>query len=104
MMFLLRIIGGWFLIAAVIAFVNDLTVSYQTGAKLSFASLGKDWETFARGSFEFVKAGVESRAHRLWDPVLLSILKAPAFGVFLVVGIVVYAIGLRRRRTDIYAN
>ena len=105
MMFLLRILGGWFVIAAIIALVNDVTVSYQTGAKLTFASLGKDWEMFGRGSFELVQAGIEKHvSHGLWDPVLLTVLKAPAFGVLAAIGVLIYVIGLRRRRLNIYAN
>src|SRR5450432_1706730 len=40
MMIALRILGGFAIIAAVIALVNDVTHSFDTGAKFAFASLG----------------------------------------------------------------
>ena len=105
MLFLLRIIGGWAILAAVIALVDDVTRSYQTGAKLAFASVGKDWAILSPSSLAALQAGVERHVSRaLWDPVILSALKAPAFAVFAVVGIALYLVSLRRRRLNIYAN
>ena len=104
-MFLLRLIGGWCILAAVVALVNDLTLSYQTGAKLTFASLGKDWEAFGAQSLTLVQAAIEKHVARgLWDPAIVTLLKAPAFGAFAVLGVLLYLVGLRRRKLNIYAN
>lgn len=104
-MFLLRIFGGWVILAAVIALVNDVTHAYQTGAKMSFASLGKDWYALSPASLNQLQAGIERHVHPiLWDPGILTLLRLPAFGVLGVFGIALYALGLRRRRTTIFAN
>ena len=104
-MIFLRILGGWAVLAAVIAVVNDATRSYETGAKFSFASFGKDWYLINPGSLNALQAGIEKHVTPvLWDPVLLTLLKAPAFAVFGVLGILLYFAGLRRRRLNIYAN
>ena len=105
MMFLLRILGGWAILAALIALVNDVTRSYQTGAKLAFASLGKDWNSLSPSSLNLLQAGIERHvAPVLWDPVILTVLRAPAFAVIAVLGVLLYLAGMRRRRQNIYAN
>ncbi len=104
-MFLLRIIGGWSILVAIIALVNDVTQSYQSGAKLAFASLGKDWYALSPGTLNVLQAGIERHVHpMLWDPGMLTVLRTPAFAVFGVLGVVLYGLGLRRRRTNIFAN
>jgi hypothetical protein len=104
-MFLFRWLGGWSILLAIIAVVNDVTQSYQSGAKLVFASLGKDWYVISPTSLNALQAGIERHVHPvLWDPAMLTILKSPAFVVFAVLGVLLYALGLRRRGTNIFAN
>ena len=104
-MFLLRIIGGWILLAAIIALVNDVTYSYETGGKLAFSSLGKDWDVLSSASRNAFETGIERHlTPLLWDPVILTVLKAPAFAALGVLGVLLYLAGLRRRRLNIYAN
>ncbi len=105
LMFLFRWLGGWSILVAVIALVNDVTHSYQSGAKLTFASLGKDWYALSPSTLNGLQAGIERYVHPvLWDPAMLTILKTPAFVVFGVLGLALYGIGLRRRGTNIFAN
>jgi len=105
MLFFLRILGGWSILTAVIALVNDLTHSYETGAKFTFASLGKDWSVVSPSTLTALQTGIEQHVSaKLWDPVLLAFLRLPGFAVFAVIGILFYAAGLRRRRQNIYAN
>jgi hypothetical protein len=104
-MFLFRWLGGWAILVAIIALVNDVTHTYQAGARLAFASLGKDWYALSPATLNALQAGVERHVHpALWDPVLLGVLKTPAFLVFGGLGVVLYGIGLRRRGTNIFAN
>ena len=105
MMLLLRILGGWSILAGVIALVWDVTDSYQNGTKLAFAALGKDWHAISPASLVQLQAGIEQHvAPVLWDPVILAVLKAPAFAVFVFFGVLLYLAGLRRRKLNIYAN
>jgi len=104
-LFVMRILGGWAILAATIALVSDLTTSGQTGAKLAFSSLGKDWYAVSPSSLDMLQASIERHVARVfWDPVFLTLLKVPAFAVFGVLGIGLYFFGLRRRRVNIYAN
>jgi hypothetical protein len=104
-MALFRIIGGWILLAAIIALVADVTQAYQTGAKMSFASLGKEWSVLSPASLDLVQTSIEWHLHPLlWDPGLMLLLKLPAFAVLGAAGIALYAVGLRRRGTNIFAN
>ena len=104
-MFFLRLIGGWSILAGVVALVADVTRAYESGGKLAFSSLGKDWYAISPATLNMLQAGIERHVHpALWDPVMLNVLKAPAFGVLAGLGVVLYIIGLRHRRTNIYAN
>ncbi len=104
-MFLFRWLGGWSILVGIIALVNDVTQSYQSGAKLAFASLGKDWSALSPSSLGALQAGIEGHVHpALWDPVLLTALKTPAFAVFGVLGVLLYGFGLYRRRVNVFAN
>ncbi len=40
----------------------------------------------------------------LWDPLILSLLQLPTWIVFGVLGLLLYRIGRRRRRIDVYDN
>ncbi len=105
MLFILRLFGGWSILAAAIALTYDITAAYQTGAKLVFASLGKDWEAISPSSLNALQTGIERHVARaLWDPLVLGILKTPAFAAFAVFGVLLYILGMRRSRTNIYAN
>ena len=105
MLFLLRIIGGWAILTSIVALVSDFTHTYQNGPKLAFSSLGKDWYAVSPGTLNMLQTAIERHVTPvLWDPVFLTVLKAPAFAVFGVLGAGLYLAGLRRRRVNIYAN
>ena len=50
-----------------------------------FASLGKDWEAISPSSLNALQTGIERHvAKALWDPLVLGLLKTPAFAAFAV--------------------
>ena len=105
MLFVLRLFGGWFILAAVIALTYDITTAAQTGASVAFASLGKDWYAINPSSLNALQASIEQHVAKvLWDPLMLGVLKTPAFAGFAVLGVLLYMLGMRRDRTNIYAN
>jgi len=105
MLIALRILGGWAIVAAVIALVNDVTHAYETGGKFAFASLGKDWYLVSPSTQDMLRAGIEKHlTPMLWDPVFLTLLRAPAFAVLGLLGVMLFAAGLRRRSIDVFAN
>ena len=105
MLFMLRLLGGWSILTAVIALTYDITAAYQTGSRLVFASLGSDWEAIGPSSLNWLQAGIERHVARaLWDPLIAGLLKTPAFAAFAILGVMLYILGMRRSRTNIYAN
>ncbi len=102
-MVLLRILGGWSLIIAIMALVYDLTLLTQGIYRLT--SVGRHWFALSPSTLNLSQAGIERHVHPyLWNPVLTSVLTTPAFLVFGLLGIALYAIGRRRPAVNIFAN
>ncbi len=102
---LLRLLGGWSLIVAIIALVADVTATVGSGAGFAATSLGRHWFSLGSGSLNFVQAILERYIHPLlWDPVLVEVLKLPTFVFFGAIGIALLIASRRRRRVNIYAN
>lgn len=103
-MLLLRLLGGWSLLVALVAFFNDLILSGRQDAFVT-TSLGKHWFALSPTTLNLTQAGLERHVHPvLWDPVLTSLLVLPAALVFAVLGVVLYVLGRRRRTINIFAN
>jgi len=101
----LRIFGGWGLIAAIIALVNDLTHAYQTGTKVVFSTLLREWELISPNTLGALQLAVQRHvAPMAWDPVIVTLLKVPAFAALGLLGVLLFAAGLRRHSLDVYAN
>jgi len=104
-MLILRLLGGWCLIVAVIALVYDGTKSLGSGGELIMTPLGKHWFDLNVTSLNLSQAVIERYVSPwLWDPVIITILAAPAWVVFAVLGFVLYFLGRRRKKIDVYAN
>jgi hypothetical protein len=102
---LLRMLGGWSLIVAIIALVWDATTSSGSPAGFVATSLGRHWFTFSQASLNLVQASLERYVHPfLWDPVLVEVLKLPTFVFFGAIGILLFVASRRRRKVNIYAN
>lgn len=80
-MIFLRIIGGWFLLAAVIALVYDGTKTLGSGdGEIVMTPLGQHWFNIHAASLNISQAAIERHvAPWLWDPVITSILTTPAW-------------------------
>jgi len=102
---LLRFLAGVFLLVAVIAAVNDVTRSMAAGARVPPVSTHDHWSRLAPVTLAAARNSVQRKAHPLvWDPVLVSVLRLPAWGLFgLLGGVLAYA-GRRRREVNIFAN
>lgn len=105
-MIFLRIIGGWFLLAAVIALVYDGTKTLGSGdGEIVMTPLGQHWFNIHAASLNISQAAIERHvAPWLWDPVITSILTTPAWVVFTILGFAFYFMGRRRKKIDIFAN
>jgi hypothetical protein len=105
MLVFLRTLGVWFLLLAMVAAVVDATKSLAGGGQLVITPLGQQWSSLSQSSFEAARIWVETNiAPMLWDPVITTILQAPAWIVFGVVGAALYWLGRKRRPVEVFIN
>ena len=104
-MFILRLLGSWSMIVAIVALVADVTRSLALGTGIAFTSLGKQWFELGRGSLNAFQAMLERYVHPYaWDPVATFVLETPTWVIFATIGLLLYLAGRRRERVDIFAN
>ena len=104
-MLLLRIFGASCLLVSVLALVYDGTKTLGSDGELVITAFGKHWFDIHRESLNMTQAAIERHvAPWLWDPVLTTVLQAPTWLVFGVVGLLFYILGRRRKTVDVFAN
>ena len=101
----LRVLAHPLLLLAVVALVYDGTRTLAGGAGLIVTSLAEHWQALAPASLEASKAFVARRLiPALWDPVVMSALRLPAWLVLGGLGLAFAYIGRRRRAVNVFAN
>jgi len=105
-MFLLRVLGVWSLLVAMIALTIDGTKSLASGEGQWIATpLGEHWFKLNASSLNGAQAAIERHVHPfLWDPVVISLLQVPSWILFGVLGIALYWFGRRRHHLNVYEN
>jgi hypothetical protein len=97
--------AGVLLLVAVISAVNDVTRSMAAGARVPFVSAHEHWSRLAPVTLAAARTSVQRRTHPLvWDPVLVTVLGLPAWGLFGLLGALLAYAGRRRREVNIFAN
>jgi hypothetical protein len=95
--FLFRFVGFIILAIGFIALIYDGTKSIG-GSALVFTPLGQHWNNFHSTSLQLLQPAIERHlAVWLWDPVVLSILTAPAWLVLGVIGAIFMLIGRKQK-------
>ncbi|MCO5093403.1 hypothetical protein [Bosea sp. (in: a-proteobacteria)] len=95
MRFLLRLTGYLFVAAGFVALVIDGARSIADSV-LRFTPLGDVLQAVMQERFQLVQPAIERNIHPwLWDPLLLTLLKAPAAGVALLFGFGLLWLGRR---------
>ena len=95
-----RFFGFWIFAAALIALVHDGARSIAASS-LVVTSLGELWFSISAPTLNLTQAVIERYIGSfLWDPVLLSILKAPAAVVLMVIALIFAFFGWRPRRVN----
>lgn len=103
-MIIVRIIGVWFLLAAVITLVIDATKSLAV-SQFIYTSLGQQWFELHQGSLEAAKLAVETKLHPLvWDPVVTALLHWPSWALFMLIGISLLWLGRKRKTARLFTN
>jgi hypothetical protein len=101
---IIRIIGVWFLLAAVITLVIDATKSLAVN-QIIITSLGQQWYEIHRASIEAAQKSIETHIHPLaWDPFLTALLLWPSWALFALFGVILLWLGRKRKRTQVFSN
>ena len=104
-MAIFKFLGSWFLAMGALALINDFTHALAPGVKFAFLSMRGLWQMFHEASLAGLQGLVQKSLHPLlWDPVLLAVLKLPAWFVLGVIGGALCFLGRRRRRVELYTN
>jgi len=99
--FLSRFIGLWLLAGALIALVVDGAKTIAAGSVVT-TPLGQLWFSISPASLNAAQAGIQRNVSPfLWDPVIQSILVAPGFVVFGILGAVLMLLGRRKREVKL---
>jgi hypothetical protein len=101
----LRLLAHPLLLLAAVALVYDGTRTLAGGAGLVTTSLIEHWQTLAPVSLESTKAFVTRRlSPELWDPVVMSALRLPAWLALGGLGLIFGYIGRKKRAVNVFAN
>jgi len=102
--FLFRFVGLWILAAGFVFFVYDGTRSIAANA-LHMTKLGEIWNAVHSTSLQLLQPAIERHvAVWLWDPVILSVLTAPIWLVFGVLGALLILLGRKKKPLIGYAR
>ena len=102
--FLFRFVGFWILAAGFLLFVYDGTRSIA-GSAFLITKTGDLWSNIHQNSLLLLQPAIERHvAIWLWDPVMLTILTAPAWLVLGVIGILLIVLGRKKKPLIGYAR
>ena len=105
MLILLRIFGVWLLLLAMVAAVVDATKSLAGGGAWVVTPMGEQWRTLNADSLAATKTWVETTLGPfIWDPVMTTILHAPTWVVFGILGVLLYWLGQKRKPVEVFIN
>jgi hypothetical protein len=105
MLVLLRIFGVWLLLLAMVAAVVDATKSLAGGGAWVVTPMGEQWHALSPETLRDAKAGIETNVGPfLWDPVMTTILHAPTWVVFGILGVLLYWLGQKRKPVEVFIN
>ena len=103
-MMILRVLGVWSLVLAMVVLTIDGTKSLASGdAQWVMTPLGEHWFKLDAPSLNLSQAVIERYVHPfLWEPLIVSLLQVPTWMFFGLLGLVLIRIGSKRRRINIY--
>lgn len=101
--FLSRFIGLWILAAGFVFLVYDGTKSIA-GNALFITRLIDTWNVIHSASLQALQPMIESRVAWLWDPIFTSLLNAPTWAVFGVLGAFLILLGRKKKPLIGYAR
>ena len=104
-MAIFKFLGSWLLAAAALVLINDATRGLAPSMRFTFLSMRGLWQMIHEGSLAAAQGFLQRSVHALaWDPVMLAILKLPAWFVLGFIGGLLCYLGRDRRRVELYTN
>lgn len=103
-MWLLRVLGVWSLLAAMIALTIDGTRTIAGNGSLVVTSLGEHWQQLHKSSWTATRDALAGIHPALWDVLEASLLAAPSWLFFCLLGLFLYWLGRRRTRINVFSN
>ena len=95
--FILRTLGLWILALGFVFFVYDGTKSIA-GDHWYITKLVDVWNAVGAGSLQVLQSAIQQHvAEWLWDPVIQSVLTAPTWVVFVVLGAFLMLLGRKKK-------
>lgn len=101
--FMSRFIGLWILAAGFVFLIYDGTKSIA-GNAIFITRLEDTWNAIHAASLASARPVVEGLSAWLWDPVITSVLTAPTWSVFGVIGAILILLGRRKKPLIGYAR
>jgi hypothetical protein len=102
--FVLRTLGLWILALGFVFLVYDGTKSIA-GDQIFFTKLGDVWNWVNSTSLQLLQPAIERHVSEwLWNPVILSVLTAPACLVFAILGAILMLLGRKKKPLIGYAR
>ncbi len=95
--FIFRFFGLWILAAAFIFLIYDGTKSIADRTDFFITKTGDVWSAIHQNSLTALQALIEKQAGWLWDPVVVAVLRQPAWLVLAVIGILLIVIGRKKK-------
>jgi hypothetical protein len=101
----MRLLAHPLLLLAAVALVYDGTRTLAGGSGLVITSLAEHWQTLAPASLDGARVFVMRRlGPAVWDPVVMSALRLPAWLALGGLGLIFGYIGRKRRAVNVFAN
>ncbi|MGD9866567.1 MAG: hypothetical protein AB7U38_01055 [Hyphomicrobiales bacterium] len=103
-MLVLRILGVWSLLVAMISLTIDGTRTIAGSGALIVTSLDEQWRQLHSASWTAARDALTDIHPALWDVVSSGVLAVPTWLFFGLLGILLYWLGRRRTRINVYSN
>lgn len=104
-MFILRLIGSWFLLAALFALVYDGTKSMANPEQWVITSYYDHWNAIHPTSLEAARLATETSLHPyVWSPLLTGLMSLPGWLFLGGIGVLLFYLGRKRVNLNIYTN
>src|SRR5262245_41367066 len=83
----------------------DATKSLAGGGAWAVTPMGQQWQALSPETLRDAKAAIETSVSPVvWDPVMTTILDAPTWVVFGILGVLLYWLGQKRKQVEVFIN